>query len=69
MALTDILKSIDALKKEADSLRPIAAGRIKVLDDKLKLDWNYNSNAIEGNTLTLSETRVLLRTGFMLATS
>jgi Fic family protein len=63
MALADIFISIDALKKEADSLRPIAADRMKVLDDKLKLDWNYNSNAIEGNTLTLSETRVLLRTG------
>ncbi len=33
---------------------------------KLRLEWNYNSNHIEGNTLTYAETELLLihgRTG------
>ncbi|CAN5919026.1 hypothetical protein BH11BAC7_BH11BAC7_12060 [soil metagenome] len=64
MALQSNLERIDALKKEAESLRPVSSERLKILNDKLRLDWNYNSNAIEGNTLTLSETRMLLMHGF-----
>ena len=30
------------------------------LHEKLIVEWTYNSNAIEGNTLTLSETKVVL---------
>jgi Fic family protein len=60
MALADILQSIDALKEVAGALRPVAPDRLQALNQKLRLDWNYNSNAIEGNTLTLSETRMLL---------
>jgi Fic family protein len=64
MALAEILQSIDEQKKLADSLRPIATERLKILNQKLRLDWNYNSNALEGNTLTLSETRMLLLHGY-----
>jgi Fic family protein len=64
MALAEILQSIDEQRKMADSLRPIASERLKILDQKLRLDWNYNSNALEGNTLTLSETRMLLLHGY-----
>ncbi|MEO5642068.1 MAG: Fic family protein [Bacteroidia bacterium] len=64
MALQSNLERIDALKKEAESLLPVSSERLKILNDKLRLDWNYNSNAIEGNTLTLSETRMLLMHGF-----
>jgi len=64
MPLADILKSIDEQKQLADLLRPIAPERLKVLNQKLRLDWNYNSNALEGNTLTLSETRMLLLHGY-----
>ncbi|MBS1593578.1 MAG: Fic family protein [Bacteroidetes bacterium] len=60
MALADTLNSIDDLKQQADALRPIAPDRLNKLNQKLRLDWNYNSNAIEGNTLTLSETKMLL---------
>lgn len=33
---------------------------LKTLREKLLLEWTYNSNAIEGNTLTLKETKVVL---------
>lgn len=33
---------------------------MKSLREKLLLEWTYNSNAIEGNTLTINETKVVL---------
>ena len=60
---TDIITEIDRLKAELDELRPLppdAAGR---LAQKLRIEWNYHSNAIEGNSLTLGETRMLILHG------
>lgn len=51
---------IDALKKEIDSFRPLSANITKNLREKLVVEWTYHSNAIEGNTLTMSETKVVL---------
>lgn len=51
---------IDHKKQELDLKRPLAPNTIKSLREKLLLDWTYNSNAIEGNTLTLVETKVVL---------
>lgn len=36
---------------------------VKSIKEKLLLDWTYNSNAIEGNNLTISETKVVLEDG------
>ena len=51
---------IDAKKAELDKLRPFPPHTLKNLQEKLTLEWTYNSNAIEGNTLTLKETKVVL---------
>jgi Fic family protein len=51
---------IDTLKKEIDKQRPLSDSTAKSLREKLIVEWTYNSNAIEGNTLTLSETKVVL---------
>lgn len=51
---------LDKLKSELDALRPLPAYTIKSLHEQLVLNWTYNSNAIEGNTLTLKETKVVL---------
>ncbi len=51
---------IDSLKEAIDRLRPFSKRLAKSLHDKLIVEWTYNSNAIEGNTLTMSETRVVL---------
>lgn len=53
-------KVIDELKEKIDGFRPISANVAKSLHDKLVVEWTYNSNAIEGNTLTMSETKVVL---------
>ncbi len=51
---------IDKKKNELNTKRPLSPNTIKSIRDKLLLDWTYNSNAIEGNTLTLVETKVVL---------
>lgn len=54
---------MDQLKMELDALRPIREDRLNRLNQKLRFDWNYHSNSIEGNTLSESETRSFLLFG------
>lgn len=63
MTLNEIIKRVDELKAELDALRPIEPEQEQRIRQKLRLDWNYHSNAIEGNTLTLGETRAFLLHG------
>ncbi len=58
-----ILQEVDALKKQIDDVRPLPADIEDRVMQKLKLDWNYNSNAIEGNKLSRGETTALLMEG------
>lgn len=51
---------LDALKAKLDTYRPLDAQIVKNLHENLVLQWTYHSNAIEGNTLTLKETKVAL---------
>ncbi len=51
---------VDELKKKLDSKRPISKETLKSLEESINLEWTYNSNGIEGNTLTLRETQVVL---------
>jgi Fic family protein len=51
---------IDSLKESIDKHRPFSKRLANSLREKLIVEWTYNSNAIEGNTLTLSETKVVL---------
>ena len=61
--LQDVLQQIDNLLKELNSLPPIAEKDEVRLWQKFRLEWNYNSNHIEGNTLTYGETMLLLIKG------
>ena len=51
---------VDNLKKELDNKRPLPKDTLRTLQEKINLEWTYNSNGIEGNTLTLKETQVVL---------
>lgn len=51
---------LDKLKQRLDSYRPLPPEIVANLHEDLVLRWTYNSNAIEGNTLTLKETKVAL---------
>jgi len=57
------LDIIDALKKELDSFRPLKTEQIKNLKTLFDIDFTYNSTAIEGNTLSYQETKVVLLDG------
>ncbi|ARP88224.1 Fic family protein [Bordetella genomosp. 9] len=54
------LQAADAQKAALDAVRPLPPHTVASLHDKLTLEWTYHSNAIEGNTLTLRETKVVL---------
>lgn len=58
-----LLKSIEGKKKELDKFRPFPASLVKKLDDEFSLEWTYNSNALEGNTLSLQETELVINRG------
>lgn len=63
MELRQILARVDELKAQIDALRPIQPEQEQRILQKFRLDWNYHSNAIEGNSLTLGETRAFLLEG------
>ncbi|MDV7398336.1 Fic family protein, partial [Arthrospira platensis SPKY1] len=50
-------------KLRLDALRPLPAAAVKNIRNSLALEWTYHSNAIEGNTLTLRETRMVIEDG------
>ena len=56
-----ILLIIDKKKKELDTKRPLTEGEVIRLNEEFIVEYTYNSNAIEGNTLTLRETDLVLR--------
>ncbi|MBK7964249.1 MAG: Fic family protein [Bacteroidetes bacterium] len=60
MDLNELFQKLDLLKSELNTLKPLKEQDEKRLWKKFLLDWNYNSNHMEGNTLTYSQTELLL---------
>ena len=58
-----LLSRIIEKKQKLDSIRPLPGDSIKKLHEEMRLLHTYHSNAIEGNTLTLSETKLVLEEG------
>ena len=56
-----ILKMIGDKKQELNSRRPLTEGEVARLMEEFMVEYTYNSNAIEGNTLTLRETYMVLQ--------
>lgn len=56
-----LLEMIDRKKTELDTRRPLTEGETARLTEEFVVEFTYNSNAIEGNTLTLRETDMVLR--------
>ncbi|MBI4129636.1 Fic family protein [Candidatus Peregrinibacteria bacterium] len=57
------LGKIDDLRAKIDAFRPFSKELLALWQERLRIDWTYNSNAIEGNTLTYGETAFFLREG------
>ncbi|GAB4456250.1 MAG: Fic family protein [Anaerolineae bacterium] len=60
---TRLLTRLQQKKAALDALRPLPAAVVSRLNEQLTVEWIYNSNAIEGSTLTLRETQLVLETG------
>ncbi len=58
--MPELFTEVDRLLAKLNNLRPLPEHSVKSLHEQLVLEWTYNSNAIEGNTLTLKETKVVL---------
>ena len=56
-----LLSQIDRKKNELDGKRTLTEGELARLNEEFTVEYTYNSNAIEGNTLTLRETDLVLR--------
>ena len=54
---------IQEKKKKLDSLRPLNKFQLSKIKEQLEIEYIYNSTSIEGNTLTLNETRMVLQEG------
>lgn len=63
MTIQETYIKIEQLRKELDDLRPLKPEDERKIMDKFRLDWNYHSSHIEGNTLTYGETKALLLFG------
>ena len=58
-----ILEKAEQLKAELDNLRPLDSEAEARIMQKFRLDWNYHSNNLEGNSLTYGETKALILFG------
>jgi Fic family protein len=58
-----LISRIQEKKEKLDSIRPLPGDSLKKLHEEMRLLHTYHSNAIEGNTLTLSETKLVLEEG------
>lgn len=57
------LEKAENLKNELDNLRPLDSEAEARIMQKFRLDWNYHSNNLEGNSLTYGETKALILFG------
>ncbi|MGC2235912.1 MAG: Fic family protein [Pyrinomonadaceae bacterium] len=57
------IEKAEQFKNELDSLRPLDAEAEARIMQKFRLDWNYHSNNLEGNSLTYGETKALILFG------
>lgn len=59
----EALQKVVELKATLDALRPLEPEQENRIMQKFRLDWNYHSNHLEGNSLTYGETKALLLFG------
>jgi Fic family protein len=61
--MREILTEIDKLQKETNAFRPLSPNTLKQLKEYYRVGLTYTSNALEGNSLTETETKVVLEDG------
>jgi len=63
MLKAKIYERILSKKKALDNLRPLPSQLVQKLWEQMQIEFTYNSNAIEGNTLSLRETQLVIQEG------
>jgi len=63
MEYREVLERVTAKKAELDKLRPLPSSVVRKLKEFFDVEWTYHTNAIEGSSITLVETRVILLDG------
>ncbi|MEG2527441.1 MAG: Fic family protein [Mucinivorans sp.] len=63
MTLQTILHDIDTLKERLSNVRPLPVEALQKIKAALEMEYTYESNRIEGNTLTLQETALVVSEG------
>ena len=61
--MLQIFSEIDKLQEEINTHRPLPPNTIKQLKEYYRVGMTYSSNALEGNSLTETETKVVLEDG------
>ncbi len=61
LSKSSLLLAIEKKKEKLAQMRPLTQGELERLAEEFMIDFTYNSNAIEGNTLTLKETALALQ--------
>lgn len=61
--MKDTLRKIDLLKTKIDTHRPMDAHLLKQLREYFRIGMAYSSNALEGNSLTETETKIVIEDG------
>ena len=61
--IKELLSEVDVLKEQLSTLRPLPEEALKKIQDALDIEYTYESNRIEGNTLTLQETALVVNEG------
>lgn len=61
--MIELLSEIDLLQKEINQFRPLDAHMLKQIKEYYRIGLTYTSNALEGNSLTETETKIVLEDG------
>lgn len=65
--LSALLSQADRLRQRLSTLRPLPQPALKKIEEALAIEYTYESNRIEGNTLTLQETELVVNEGVTVA--
>ena len=65
--LQTLLQECDALKARLSEIRPLPVEALKKIEEAYNIEYTYESNRIEGNTLTLQETELVVNEGVTIA--
>ncbi|MCJ8345234.1 Fic family protein [bacterium] len=65
--INELIKQLSELKKCLDSYRPLNPAQVEKIRESMDVEYTYNSNKIEGNTLTLQETSVVILEGLTIS--